>query len=263
MHQRVAHVERPGVVRVAGPDALSFLQSLVSQDVAALDVGASVASLLLTPQGKLTAAFRVVRVADDELLLDVAPEVAPALADALDRFRIRVRVEVEDRTGAFVAVRERGGDDPPADHLVAADEPLPPVAVPVVGDAEWEALRIGRGEPRQPLDVDETTIAQEAFLERDAVSFTKGCFLGQELVCRIDTRGHVNRYLRGVRSEAPLARGDVLLVGDREVGVVTSAAVHRDLGPVALANVRREVEPPADVVTSEGQPAQVRALPLL
>ena len=97
-------------------------------------------------------------------------------------------------------------------------------AVEIDADA-YEARRVEAGVPRQGYDIDETTIAQEAFLERDAVSFTKGCFLGQELVCRIDSRGHVNRLLRRLalrrrRSNA----GATVVADDKEVGTVTTAA---------------------------------------
>jgi folate-binding protein YgfZ len=111
-------------------------------------------------------------------------------------------------------------------------------------DAEYEAARIAAGVPRLGRDIDERTIPQEAFLEIDAVSFTKGCFVGQELVCRIDTRGHVNRYLRRIHAEADISLpvGAEVLVGDRVVGNVTSAA-----GSDALAMVRREIEPPTPV----------------
>ncbi len=140
--------------------------------------------------------------------------------------------------------------------------------VPTVGLAAYEAARIEAGVPRQGHDVDGSTIAQEAFLERDAVSFEKGCFLGQELVCRVEMRGHVNRFLRGVVADettTTLRRGDALILGDREVGSVTSAATSPVRGPVALAMVRREVEPPEGVVLlrdGEHVGARVLALPL-
>ena len=108
------------------------------------------------------------------------------------------------------------------------------------------------GVPRQGLDIDEKTIPQEAFLELDAVSFTKGCFLGQELVCRIDTRGHVNRLLRSLRIGAtgidttpPSGAG--IVVDGKEVGALTTVA-RSEGGVVALGYVRHEVEVPADVV---------------
>ena len=114
---------------------------------------------------------------------------------------------------------------------------------PIDADA-YEALRVEAGVPRQGLDIDETTIAQEAFLERDAVSFTKGCFLGQELVCRIDSRGHVNRLLRRLRSDAALERGAVVVADGKDVGAVTSCGRRTS----ALAMLRREVEPGSEVV---------------
>src|SRR5262249_37334805 len=118
-----------------------------------------------------------------------------------------------------------------------------------------EVARIEAGVPRQGLDTDERTIPQEAGLETSAVSFTKGCFVGQELVCRIDTRGHVNRYLRRLRSgSGALAAGATVTAGDGEVGTITSAA-----GAVALAMLRREVEP-ASVVDVGGVPAAVESI---
>ena len=112
-----------------------------------------------------------------------------------------------------------------------------------IDGAGYEARRVEAGVPRQGFDIDETTIAQEAFLERDAVSFTKGCFLGQELVCRIDSRGHVNRLLRRLRADAPVERGATVFADDHEVGTVTTGA-----GTIALALLRRTVEPATEVV---------------
>ena len=114
------------------------------------------------------------------------------------------------------------------------------------------------------VDIDDTTIPQEAFLERDAVSFTKGCFLGQELVCRIDSRGHVNRFLRGLRS--PTSRATGRRSAPRSSSTARSSARSRasppagDCRPVALGYVRREVEPPADGRRSAGT-ARPRAAP--
>ena len=133
----------------------------------------------------------------------------------------------------------------------------------------YEAARVRAGVPRQGLDIDEKTIPQEAFLELDAVSFTKGCFLGQELVCRIDTRGHVNRLLRGfeigmdggIDTTPPAGAG--IVVGDKEVGALTTVA-RSESGVVALGYVRREVEVPADVLVrwDGGEaPAVAAALP--
>ena len=136
------------------------------------------------------------------------------------------------------------------------------------GLTAYEAARVRAGVPRQGLDIDEKTIPQEAFLELDAVSFTKGCFLGQELVCRIDSRGHVNRVLRGLEighgaidTTPPAGAG--IVVGDKEVGALTTVA-RSESGVVALGYVRREVDVPADVVVrwDGGEaPAVAAALP--
>lgn len=290
-----------GAVLVTGPDAWSYLQNLVSADLDAIGDGEGVHSLLLTPQGKLDVDFRLLRVGD-EVWLDCDPGFGEQLAASLNRFRIRVKCEVTDRTGSWGSLAVRGpnaidaaaaldvavlaephahvafedavvvrapwpGNDgldvigPPATVATAADR-LSAAGVTGCSADAYEVLRIEAGVPRQGFDLDEKTIPQEAFLERDAVSFTKGCFLGQELVCRIDTRGHVNKYLRrltGIADELP--RGAEIVAGDKVVGTVTSSAP-----AVALGYVRHEVDPPADVeLRWNGHTARavVEALPTL
>jgi folate-binding protein YgfZ len=257
------------VVVVSGPDALSYLQNLVSQDLEGLPEGRGANSLLLTPQGKLDVVFSLVRVGDGAWLVCESGYGA-RLVESLNRFKIRVAVEIAlDERLAVLAFRDAGaaaGDARPdgvyelparwsgveAIDLVGHTEALDGIAERLLGagatewsEDDYEAARIQAGVPRQGLDLDERTIPQEAFLERDAVSFTKGCFLGQELVCRIDARGHVNRYLRSLTAVGgeDLPVGAEIVAGDRTVGSVTSSA-----GPVALGYVRREVEPPAEVM---------------
>lgn len=276
-------IEHVGLVELVGPDALSFLQSLASQDLDGLAIGESRHSLLLEPQGKLTAEFHVLRVGEEVLWLRCEPEVASPLTAGLARFKIRVKVDLEDRSSSMAAIAIRGPradalvtDVPEGVHELALDWPANPgreligpaaliAAVRTDGAVEadteaLEALRIELGVPRQPADIDERTIAQEAYLERSAVSFTKGCFLGQELVCRIDSRGHVNRTLRRLRPATPVAIGtDVLADGGtgelsgegKPVGVVSSAAVSPRSGPVALATLRREIAPGTNVRIGE------------
>jgi folate-binding protein YgfZ len=297
-----------GAVIVRGPDATSFLQSLVSQDLDPLTDGNGAHSLLLSPQGKLEIDFRGLRVAD-EWWLDCDSGFGARLAERLGRYRIRVEVTIDDRTAESALLEVRG---PEADACVAA---ATSVGVPeaVHAHAAWGACRIVRadwstmpgvdilgpgdevrgardlllaagvepfapgayevdridaGVPRLGVDIDEATIPQEAFLERDAVSFTKGCFLGQELVCRIDTRGHVNRFLRHIDVDGSVVpdAGAAVVLDDREVGVLTSiAAVADGTRAVGLAMVRREIEPPARVTLRgpDGEvPATVAALPV-
>jgi folate-binding protein YgfZ len=272
-----------GLVVVDGADATSFLQSLVSQDLDPLADGAGAHSLLLQPQGKLVVDFRVLRVGD-AWWLDCEAGFGALLAETLGRYRIRVQAAITDRSDATGMVSLRGDDaddvvrglvgvvPPSVPHAhVAAGElrivrvahpgfagvdvlgpagALDAVAWPELDPPGFEAARVAHGVPRLGVDVDDSTIAQEAFLERDAVSFTKGCFVGQELVCRIDTRGHVNRFLRALRYEpgpAPPVGAEVL-AGEKVVGTLTSVApVAVEGSGAALGTVRREVEPPADV----------------
>ncbi|HYL53290.1 MAG TPA: hypothetical protein VEZ15_15055 [Acidimicrobiia bacterium] len=248
------------LVVVHGPDATKFLQSLVSQDLDAMAVGATGRSLLLQPQGKLIVDFSLGHLEDDVWWCVTEGGFGNTLAEGLRRFKIRVKVEIEPRAVAALAVR---GEEPPADtdgvetfsvawRGVPAYDAIGPgeavdalrdrLGLPVVDTAGYERARIEAGIPRMGADIDERTIPQEAGLEQDAVSFTKGCFVGQELVCRIDTRGHVNRLLRRLRAAGPIEAGVEVSYDGKVVGVVTSA-----VGEVALAMLRREVEPGAEV----------------
>jgi folate-binding protein YgfZ len=247
-----------GFVVVSGPDAFSFLQALVSADLDPVADGDAVHSLLLQPRGKLDVDFRLLRVGHDAWL-DCDPGLGAQLAASLTRFRLRVKAEIEDASDRLEVLSRVGADDgtavPDGVHrvstawgfdLVGPRALLP--SVPTVDPVAFEAWRIELGVPRQPDDIDDTTIPQEAFLEQDAVSFTKGCFIGQELVCRIDSRGHVNRFLRrisGIDGDWPPVGAEVVVDG-KTVGVLTSVAPH-ELPTGALGYVRREVEPPAAV----------------
>jgi folate-binding protein YgfZ len=129
------------------------------------------------------------------------------------------------------------------------------------GEEAAEALRIERGRPRYGIDLDDTVIPQEAGLNERAVSFTKGCYVGQETVARMFYRGKPNRHLRGLRSAEPLEPGTELFYDDRLAGRVTSAAVSPRLGPIALGFVRREVPVGATMKAGETGSAEVAALP--
>src|SRR5207302_9030271 len=131
-----------------------------------------------------------------------------------------------------------------------------------VSEEVVECGRIERGRPRFGVDIDESTIPQEAGLNARAVSFTKGCYVGQETVARLYYRGKPNRHLRGLRLSAPAQTGDAISLGEREVGRVGSTCVSPRLGPIALALVRREAGP-GDVVAvgADGTTAEVVALP--
>jgi len=258
-----ARVARDLVV-VEGADATSFLQSLVSQDLDALAVGDSGHSLLLQPQGKLLVDFYVVHVAADMWWCVCEGGFGAALASGLNRFKIRVKVDVTEVPVAALAARgltrpvgiassealqlvtvDWGGA--PAFDAIGSEVDVSALSnaldAPLLSANEYEEARVEAGVPRQGFDTDDRTIPQEAGLEQVAVSFTKGCFVGQELVCRIDSRGHVNRHLRRLRaSEGTLPRGDAVSLDGKEMGEVTTSS-----GAVALAMLRREIEPGAQV----------------
>jgi tRNA-modifying protein YgfZ len=301
MSGRVVDRSPQGGVVARGVDATSFLQGLVSQDLASLADGEGTHSLLLSPQGKLDVDFRALRVGH-EWWLDCEAAYGPRLAASLTRFKLRVDAELADvtsRWGLLTVLDPEGvtllgeltstpepvrahahvgwrasrvvrADWPdrvaldlvgPAEDIAVARNALVDRGAEIVGPDAYEAMRIGLGMPRLGVDIDEQTIPQEAFLDLDAVSFTKGCFLGQELVARIDTRGHVNRYLRRVTVEGTAVppSGASVVVDDRTVGTLTSVAEDRAGGrTVALGMVRREVEPPA-AVTVRWETGEARA----
>jgi folate-binding protein YgfZ len=131
-----------------------------------------------------------------------------------------------------------------------------------VDEAAGEVLRVEAGRPRYGVDVDDTVIPQEAGLNERAVSFTKGCYVGQETVARLHYRGKPNRHLRGLRLSAPARHGDELRLGEKVVGKVGTAVVSPRLGPIALALLRREAEPSATIEVGDGgETAQVVELP--
>ncbi|HET6811127.1 MAG TPA: glycine cleavage T C-terminal barrel domain-containing protein [Acidimicrobiales bacterium] len=275
------------VIRVTGPEAASYLQGQLSQDVLALGPGDSALSLLLEPQGKISAFLRVTRVGEDHFVLDLDGGFGPATLTRLSRFRLRTKVDIEMQDDwRCVAVRGRdvarppgpagGGAEvvtvfewPPAPALGGTDllgpAPEPPAGVAVGTASDYEALRIEGGLPAMGAELDDRTIPEESGLVGATVSFTKGCYTGQELVARIEARGsNVPRRLRGVLADERLAVGTELWT-DREIGVVTSTAVSPRLGPVALAYVRRGVDPPVDAeARTEGgtRTVSIRALPL-
>ena len=268
-------------VRVFGPDARAFLQGQLSQDIDPLEVGASVESLVLQPQGKVDGYVRVTRLDDDELVLDTDAGHGPALIARLSRFKLRTKAEIEPVDWHFVALRGDGdaafdlADDVHALPVwwpgvpgvdLAGPSAVAPSTLPAGTAAELEALRIQAGVPTLGRELTDKTIPAEAGIVERTVSFTKGCFTGQELVARIDSRGgNVPRLLRGivVGGEAVPSPGAAVMVDGREAGTLTSAAWSDALGgPIGLAYIRRDVAPPADA-TVDGVAAAIRALPLV
>jgi folate-binding protein YgfZ len=276
---------RRDVVRVSGPDAERYLQGQLSQDVAALAPGAWAWALVLAPQGKLDAFVRVYRAGADEFILDTDAGTGPPLVARLLRFRLRTKAEVEQLEWRVVAVRGPGTAPVPApgagvftvgfrwDGLAGYDlvgaAPAVPDGVVSVSQAAYEVVRIEAGFPRHGAELDERTIPAEAGLVEAAVSFTKGCYTGQELVARIDSRGsHVPRHLRSLLLSGPAPPGRPLSTAEgKEVGRLTSVARSPRRGWVALGYVGRAVQP-GDRLVVVGEPgagaveARVSSLPL-
>lgn len=274
------------VVRVHGPEAVAYLQGQLSQDVEAMAVGESRPSLLLQPTGKVDAWVRVTREADDSVLVDVDRGWGEAVLARLRRFKLRTRAELEPSTWSGLALRGPGARevDVPAGALgldaswpgvpavdLLSDGDLSLAGVALVPEAALEGLRIECGVPAMGAEVTEATIPAEAgqWLIDASVSFSKGCYTGQELVARIDSRGgNVPRPLRGLllgASDVPVGAAVTSGADGAEVGQVTSVGRSAALGPVALAIVNRSVEPggPVGLRWSGGEArATVAALPL-
>ncbi|MCW2783867.1 MAG: hypothetical protein JWP74_384 [Marmoricola sp.] len=234
-----------GVVRISGPDRLTWLHSLTTQFLTGLAPGTPTTSLILSPQGHVEHALYGI---DDgeAFTAHVEPGQAPGLVEWLVRMQFMMRVEVTDVTDELaVAWRPVGPagkfDLVPRTELTAYAE----AAGPAAGTWAHEALRIARAEPRLGLDTDHRTIPNEVGWIGSAVHLDKGCYRGQETVARVHTLGRPPRrltllHLDGSDNRLP-TRGAPLVLAGREIGVVGSAARHHELGPIALGLVKRAV----------------------
>ncbi len=287
-----------GKLALSGSGAKEFLQGQVSNDVEALTPGAGCYAAFLTNKGKMLGDLRILDTGD-ELLLDTERSALQQLFNTIRRGTIGYDAELHKRTlerGLLsligpAAAAVSGATELPADEH--AHQSLELGGVPVlairtdvgvdllcdaartdelrralleagardVSEATAECVRIERGRPRYGVELDDSVIPQEAGLNDRAVSFTKGCYVGQETVARLHYRGKPNRQLRGLRLSAPVDAGATLKLGDREVGHVGSAAVSPRLGPIALALVRREAGPGAKLDAAGGADAVVVELP--
>ena len=284
-----------GKLALTGADAASFLQGQVSNDIEGLVVGSGCYSAFLTPKGKMLGDVRVLN-AGDELLLDTERVALQALFNMIRRFSLGYAVGLHKRTlesgllsligpdSARVAavpdhehahvptsigdvqvraIRTDVGIDLLCDaaELDALRTALEEAGVVPVADAAVECLRVERGRPRYGIDLDESVIPQEAGLNERAVSFTKGCYVGQETVARLYYRGKPNRQLRGLQLSAAVDSGEELVFDGRVVGRVASVAQSPRFGPIGLALVRREAPPGSTVAVGDSVTAEVTELP--
>jgi tRNA-modifying protein YgfZ len=244
-----------GYVAVSGPEAGEFLERMVSNEVVSLEPGEARLALLLTPKSRIVAPLRVVREGPESFLLITQAALAEAVASTLLRARFAAKCDVEPRPyrgylqlGAGEGIRN---DDYGVEAYESWAEEAREAAEP---GNELERLRIEAGTPVWGRELDETILPAEAGLDETHVSFTKGCYPGQEPIARLHYRGRPNRRLRilDVESASP---GDEIFLGEKAVGRVTSAVPGR-----ALGYVRREVEDDA-ALSIGGQDARLHLPP--
>jgi folate-binding protein YgfZ len=271
---------------VRGSDAVSFLNGILTQDVEGLQVGAVARSMLLTTRGKVRALLWLLR-GGDEVILIADQGTGTAVAEDLARFKIRVDVQIDDPVPVVEVWgpnATEGFADAPDDGWVrtaggvVARVPLPGVPrFMLTGDVDVgglrsaglvaaTAVRVEAGEPLTGRDLDEKTLVHETGLDTESVSYSKGCYLGQEVVARIEYRGHVNRMLRGITLGTNVLppEGAALMAGDREVGRLTSVSESLSLrAPVGLSLLRVDTGDDVEVTWDTGTaPARVHELPM-
>jgi folate-binding protein YgfZ len=229
------------VLRVGGPDRLEWLHTLTSQHLTALDPGRTTEALVLSPHGHVE--HHLVLVDDGAAVLaHVEPGTLPALLDYLTSMVFWSQVEPTDATSDWAVVRDGAGDRfVPRAELAEVLDGYPDRA----GLWAAEALRVEAGRPRLGFETDHRTIPAEVGWIGTAVHLDKGCYRGQETVARVHNLGRPPRRLVRLHLDGSLARlpehGDPVGAGGRAVGFVGTAVRHHELGPVALALVKRTV----------------------
>jgi folate-binding protein YgfZ len=317
--QRAAFLDRStrGRIVVSGADRASYLQGLLTNDIAALAPGQGCYAAYLTPQGRMITDLHVYELGD-VMLLVMPREVKDAVLGRLDQFVFTEDVQLGDVSDTFAQIAVLGPSaarivadlltGPSRDAIAAlpehgnlrtewrnepaivtrisdAGEPgydvyvdrgaanaltaaLAEVGIPMLDERTAETIRVEAGVPLFHRDMDEETIPLEAGIESRAISFTKGCYVGQEVVIRVLHRGHgrvarrlVGLALSGERAPAP---GAAIRAGGREVGHVTSSAMSPSLGrPIALGYVHRDFVAPGTTVSVDGADATVASLPFV
>jgi folate-binding protein YgfZ len=291
-------VRERGFVDVLGPDGADYLQGQLTNDVEAVGVGEGQYAALLDRKGHMQADLRVLRVGAEEILLDLEPAAKGAALKHLTMYSVGRDVQVvdaSDERGAISLIGPRAAEiagTPPLPEFANEATTVAGVEVIAVGTRDGidllhpaaererlvaaltdagavevspeavEILRVESGVPRFGAEMDTATMPAEAAIVEDAVSFTKGCYIGQETVARLHYKGKPNRHLRGLRLSGAAAPGAALRLGEKEVGTLGGAVVSPAHGPIGLAIVRREAEPGTEVAVGEdGVTAEVVALP--
>src|SRR3954471_22955779 len=269
-----------GRLVLTGADVADFLQGQVSNDIEALLPGSGCYATLLTAKGKIRCDMRIL-CGDGWWIVDVEPQALPVLEHMVRVYSIGrdVKSQADDRPlWSVVGPEARAALDnapPPPEHSHVSGElgvyVSTDLGVDVIGERPdlpegrsetAEILRVESGRPRLGYAPGGHVIPQEAGINERAISFTKGCYVGQETVARLFYKGKPNRHLRGLRLSEPAERGAVIHGHERELGRISSTCVSPTFGPIALALVRREAEPGDEVqVGDAGTVAQVVELP--
>jgi tRNA-modifying protein YgfZ len=296
LREEAGFLERSGrgMLLVKGPDALEYLQGQLTNDVEALEPGDGCYAALLDRKGHMQGDMRVLRLHEDDVWLDTEGDAAERVQRHLQMYSVGREAEIEDASGAWAifsvigpATAEVVGTPAPSpehaqryfqregiemlavatdlgiDLIVRSDQSdslrrvLEGSGAVEVSEEAAEIVRVESGRPRFGKEMTERTIPQEAGINERAVSFTKGCYIGQETVARLHYKGKPNRQLRGLQLSAPVRGGEPIVLADKELGQVGTAVVSPAHGPIALAILRREAEPGATVRVGDGIEATV------
>ena len=300
LREEAGFLGRPrGVVLVKGPDATEFLQGQLTNDLDAVEADQGCYAALLDRKGHMQADMRALRLSTEKIWLDTEPEAVEPVLRHLRMYSVGREVEIEEASSAWAvtsligpAAVEAAGTAPlkgeyaqrhferqgvevlavatdlGLDLITRAEQAselrslLAESGAADVSEAAAEILRVESGRPRFGREMSSATIPQEAGIDGRAVSFTKGCYIGQETVARLHYRGKPNRHLRGLRLEAAVTEDEAIALEARDVGRIGTAVTSPAHGPIALAVIRREAGPGAVVEVGENRVrAQVVALP--
>ncbi len=300
LREQAGIVDRPDrrFIAVSGAEGAEYLQGQLTNDVEALAPGEGQYTALLDRKGHMQSDMRLLRLGPDEILIDLDAVAADAVLRHLSLYKVGREVEVTDvsPTHALLSVigpaaahaagagplapehahteLEVGGRPTRAiatalgldlvvqsEHVEAVEAALAAAgAEPASADAA-EIIRVESGRPRFGAEMTSATMPAEAGIEESAVSFTKGCYIGQETVARLHYKGRPNRHLRGLRLSAPVPQGATVTLGERELGTVGGSVLSPAHGAIALAILRREAEPGATVGVGDDVTAEVVELP--
>jgi folate-binding protein YgfZ len=241
-----------GVITVTGPDRLSWMHSLTSQHLTDLAPGEWTEALVLSPHGHVEHHLTLI---DDgtTVLAHVEPGTAPALVGYLDSMRFMLRVEVADVTPSYAVLSLSATGDRIVERE-RLEQAVDQAGLPVVGHDAWEALRVAAGRPRLGFETDHRTIPHEVGWIGPAVHLDKGCYRGQETVARVHNLGRPPRrlvllHLDGTSETLPPPHTPVELE-ERQVGFLGTAVHHADLGPIALAVIKRSTADDAHLMVA-------------